>query len=58
MSGLTVVQGRQLLDWTKNLWVLLDQDDFNKMAEIFKNAVDREEYYQEYGESEEANANI
>lgn len=52
MLGLTVVQGRQLLDWTKNLWLLLDQDDYNKIAEIFKNAVDREEYYQEHGESE------
>ena len=39
MMRLTVVQGRQLLDWTKNLWVLLDQDDFNKIADVFKNAV-------------------
>ena len=53
MLGLTVIQGRQLLDWTKNLWTLLDQDDFNKIAEIFKNAIDREEHYQEYGESED-----
>ena len=53
MLGLTVEQSRQLLDWTKNLWVLLDQDDFNKIDEIFQNAVDREEYYQEHGESEE-----
>lgn len=53
MAGLTVVQGRQLLEWTQNLWVLLDQDDFNKIVEIYKNAVDREESYQEYGESED-----
>lgn len=50
MLGLTVVQGRQLLDWTKNLWTILDQDDFNKIAEIFSNAIDRAE--QEYEESE------
>lgn len=53
MLGLTVEQRRQLLDWTEKLWVLLDQDDFNKIAEIFENAVDKEEYYQEHGESEE-----
>ena len=52
MAGLTVEQGRKLLNWTKNLWILLDQDDFNNIAEIYKNAVDREEYYQECGESE------
>ena len=50
MLGLTVVQGRQLLDLTKNLWTLLDQDDFNKIVEIFSNAIDRAE--QEYEESE------
>ena len=53
MLGLTVEQRRQLLDWTEKLWVLLDQDDFNKIAEIFENAVNREECYQEHGESEE-----
>ena len=53
MMGLTMPQARQLKEWMDNLWVLLDQDDYNKMAEIFKNAVDREEYYQEHGESEE-----
>lgn len=52
MLGLTVVQGRQLIEWTKNLWILLDQDDFQKIAEIFKNAVDREESQQEPQESE------
>ena len=51
MLGLTVVQGRQLLDWTKKLWTILDQDDFNKIVEIFSNAIDRAE--QEYEESEE-----
>ena len=50
--GLTMPQARQLKEWMDNLWVLLDQDDYNKIAEIFKNAVDREEYYQEHGESE------
>ncbi len=50
MLGLTMSQARQLKEWIDNLWVLLDQDDFNKIAEIFKNAVDREE--QEYEESE------
>ena len=43
MVGLTLEQGRQLSDWAKNLWVLLSQDDYNKIAGIFKNAVDREE---------------
>ena len=38
--GLTVVQGRQLLEWTQNLWVILDQEDFEKIAEIYKNAID------------------
>ncbi len=53
MLGLTVEQREQLFNWIENLWVLLDQDDFNKMDEIFKNAVDREEQYQEYGEVRE-----
>ena len=52
MVGLTREQTRQIQEWTQNLWVLLDQDDFNNIAAIFKNAVDREEYFQEYGESE------
>ena len=49
--GLTMPQARQLKEWIDNLWVLLDQDDFNKIAEIFSNAIDRAE--QEYEESEE-----
>ena len=49
MYGLTAVQARQLNEWAENLWCLLDQDDYNKIAEIFKNAVDREEYAQEHG---------
>lgn len=53
MVGLTREQTRQIQEWTQNLWVLLDQDDFNNIAAIFKNAVDREEYYQEHEESEE-----
>ena len=48
MDGLTVVQARNLKEWCNELWMLLDQDDFNKIAEIFKNAVDREEYWQEH----------
>ena len=39
-----MVQARQLKEWADSLWVLLDQDDFNTIAEVFKNAVDREEY--------------
>ena len=46
MVGLTIVQAKQLMEWSKELWCLLDQDDFNNIAEIFKNAVDREEYFQ------------
>ena len=49
--GLTMPQARQLKEWIDNLWVLLDQDDFNKIVEIFSNAIDRAE--QEYEESEE-----
>lgn len=50
MIGLTVVQARQLLEWTQNLWVILSQEDFEKIAEIYNNAIDREE---ELAESEE-----
>ena len=46
---LTVGQIKQLGNWFNELWVLLDQDDYNQIAEIFKNAVDREEYAQEHG---------
>lgn len=30
------------------MWVLLDQDDFDNIQKIFKNAVDREVFYEEY----------
>lgn len=42
--GITIEQALQIQEWNDCLWVLLDQDDYNKIAEIFKNAVDREEY--------------
>lgn len=39
---LTVVQARQLKEWLDTLWVLLDQDDFNNISNIFLNAIERE----------------
>jgi hypothetical protein len=49
MSGLTAEQHKLLLNWATDLSVLLDQDDFNKISEIFKDAVDREVYWEEHG---------
>jgi hypothetical protein len=42
MAGLTRVQARELQRVTKELWVLLDQDQFNKIMQIFEDAVDQE----------------
>lgn len=42
MVGLTREQARLLNEWSKGLWVLLDQDDFDNIQKIFKNAVDRQ----------------
>lgn len=42
MAGLTMVQVRELQRVTRELWVLLDQDQYNDIMQIFKNAVDRE----------------
>lgn len=53
VSGLTAEQRKLLLNWATDLSVLLDQDDFNKISEIFKNAVDREIYWEEHGERED-----
>lgn len=47
MVGLTKEQVRLLNEWTKGLWVLLDQSDFENIQKIFKNAVDRQIEYQE-----------
>ena len=46
MAGLTIEQTRLLKTWTEDLWVLLDQDDFNNIAKIFKNAVDEQIEYE------------
>lgn len=46
MEGLTIEQTRLLKTWAEDLWILLDQDDFNNIAKIFKNAVDRQIEYE------------
>lgn len=43
MVGLTIEQARLLKQWSKDLWVLLDQSDFDNIQKIFENAVGREE---------------
>ena len=42
MEGLTMVQARELQRVTRELWMLLDQDQYNEIMQIFKNAVDEE----------------
>ena len=42
MEGLTVVQARELQRVTRELWMVLDQDQYNEIMQIFKSAVDRE----------------
>ncbi len=47
--GLTADQIINIKNWANDLWALLDQDDYNKIAEIYGNAVEREESrYTEY----------
>lgn len=52
MEGLTIVQARDLQIVTRELWMLLDQDQYNEIMQIFKDAVKREMDNQENGESE------
>lgn len=40
--GLTTDQIINIKNWANDLWALLDQDDYNKIAEIYGNAVERE----------------
>jgi hypothetical protein len=47
MAGLTVVQARELQRVTRELWILLDQDQYNEIMQIFKDAVDEEIEHQE-----------
>lgn len=39
---LTPLQMRKLRLWSKDLSILLDQNDFNNISRIFKDAVERE----------------
>ena len=56
MVGLTREQVRLLNEWSKGLWVLLDQSDFENIQKIFKNAVDRQiEYEYQEGLYDEIN---
>jgi hypothetical protein len=40
-KGLTPEQVRLLNEWSKSLWTLLDQEDFNNISKIFDNEVAR-----------------
>ena len=42
MAGLTMVQARELQRVTRELWMVLDQDQYNEIMQIFKDAVDKE----------------
>ena len=42
MAGLTMVQARELQRVTRELWMLLDQGQYNEIMQIFKDAVDKE----------------
>lgn len=42
MVGLTREQMRLLNEWSKGLWVLLDQSDFDNIQKISQNAVGRQ----------------
>lgn len=56
MVGLTREQVRLLNEWSKGLWVLLDQSDFENIQKIFQNAVDRQiEYEYQEGLYDEIN---
>lgn len=53
MAGLTMVQARELQRVTRELWALLDQNQYNDIMQIFKDAVDREiDRRREAGEEE------
>lgn len=43
-DGLTTEQVETLKMWVEKLWVLLNQDDFNHISNIFKNATYLEDY--------------
>lgn len=47
---LTPPQMRKLRLWSKELSILLDQNDFDNIAKIFKNAVDRQLESEGYNE--------
>ena len=47
MKGLTVVQARELQRLTKELWMLLSQEQYEEIMQIFKKAVDEEIAHQE-----------
>ena len=42
MAGLTMVQARELQRVARELWMVLDQDQYNEIMQIFKDAVDKE----------------
>lgn len=46
MAGLTMVQARELQRVARELWMVLDQDQYNDIMQIFKDAVDKEIYRQ------------
>lgn len=47
---LTTSQMRKLRLWSKDLSILLDQNDFNNISKIFKNAVERQLESEGYNE--------
>lgn len=47
---LTASQMRKLKLWSKELSILLDQNDFDNIAKIFRNAVDRQSESEGYNE--------
>lgn len=47
---LTPSQMRKLRLWSKDLSILLDQNDFDNIAKVFKNAVDRQLESEGYNE--------
>lgn len=49
MVGITMEQARELMRLTKELWVLLSQEDYQKIMEIYRNSVDEEIEFQEKG---------
>ena len=47
---LTPLQMRKLRLWLKDLSILLDQNDFNNISKIFKNAMERQLESEGYNE--------